>query len=258
MTRAVGRSLPHLGASLLIHAALLLGLTLALARASAPEVPPAPPAVVLLTAFRPPAPFARPATAAADRGAVQPERLRPAERPVAREVPLPAAFSDLPGPSLMTAVARPAPAAALDPVRAGGGERPARLEAPREFPAPDFAAALAPPAGPAAVPADDPVAAAVVAEEQPIDWSGRPRRILVRRTPQFPPKLAREGLEAEVTARISVSPDGQVTSVEIVRSCGYTLGDLEVVQALREWLFEKSSSGKPDTGTIPFRFRLER
>ena len=82
--------------------------------------------------------------------------------------------------------------------------------------------------------------------------------MLVRRDPRFPRTLIREGQEAEVTARFTVSPEGQVSNVEILRSSGDTLLETEVRQALGAWLLERSASGQSETATISFRFRLER
>ena len=254
--RSVGRALSPMGASLLIHAALLLALVLA-RPAAGPEAPAGPPAVLFLATARP---------AAAAGTAAVPDRLVPGELPVAAEVPLPAAFRDLPDP------ATPAgpPVAPRVLAVAGGTEQPVRPGEPGELPTPDFEALLAqaPPPGyepageegspPAREPATGQAVAALVADERSIEWSGQPRRVLVRKDPRFPRRLVQEGQEAEVTARFTVSADGQVSNVVILRSSGDTLVETEVRQALNGWLLEKSASGQPETATISFRFRLER
>src|SRR5690606_37935145 len=127
-------------------------------------------------------------------------------------------------------------------------------EAPAVFPAPsaDDVLARLPPDPALQAPSAD--RQAPPEPEPEIGWQDRGRRVLRRSTPGFPEQLVREGLEAEVAARFTVSPSGAVTEVEIVGSSGYTLVDRSVVQALREYTFE--AAGGSDRGTIRFRFRL--
>ena len=87
---------------------------------------------------------------------------------------------------------------------------------------------------------------------------GRPRKVLSRKDPQFPPFLGAAGVEVECTARITVSPTGAVTRVEITRSSGYTEIDASVEAALREYLFSQVDGRKDEVGTVRFRFRLEK
>jgi TonB family protein len=90
-------------------------------------------------------------------------------------------------------------------------------------------------------------------------WNeGTERRIIVRRDPQFPRTLAAAGVEVECSARITVSPAGAVTRVEITRSSGYTVIDAGVEAALREFLFSPAEGRNDAVGTITFRFRLEK
>ncbi|MGA2612658.1 MAG: TonB family protein [Spirochaetia bacterium] len=92
-----------------------------------------------------------------------------------------------------------------------------------------------------------------------IGWEqGRERKVLSRRDPQFPPMLGASGVEVECTARITVSPSGTVTHVEITRSSGYTEIDASVEAALREFLFSQVDGRKNAVGTVTFRFRLEK
>ena len=87
---------------------------------------------------------------------------------------------------------------------------------------------------------------------------GKPRKVLSRQDPQFPPVLGAAGVEVECTARITVSPMGAVTRVEITRSSGYTGIDASVEAALREYLFSQVDGRKDEVGTVRFRFRLEK
>ncbi len=87
---------------------------------------------------------------------------------------------------------------------------------------------------------------------------GLARQMLFRRDPQFPRMLSLAGVEVECEARITVSPAGTVTRVEIIRSSGYTDVDASVEAALREYLFSRVDGRKDAVGTIKFRFRLEK
>ncbi len=106
---------------------------------------------------------------------------------------------------------------------------------------------------------EDLPAAALQQPEGQVGWEqGAARRILLRRDPQFPRVLGASGVEVECTARITVSPSGAVTHVEITRSSGYTEIDANVEAALREFLFSQVDGRKDAVGTITFRFRLEK
>ncbi len=304
-SRSRRRSLPPLALSVLVHAVLLL--LLPAIRPPAPEAPAGRQPVMLVpsplrpqaAAGRRPAgrmdPLPRAAGPAPAEEAL-PRGLTPSQRPLPREVPLPAAFGGIPlpsrgagaGPEARYRQAEPAGRNESEDARPVASirrpERPARFEEPVVFPTPDFQAVLSPfgeaetaevaPAGedeaqrreaeggagrvPASPASPPPEAVALEAEEPQIGWNDRPRRLLVRRTPEFPQKLIQEGLEAEVVARFLVSPEGQVVQVELLQSSGYSLADASVIQALRGYSFDKSPVGRSDTGTIRFSFRLER
>ena len=89
-----------------------------------------------------------------------------------------------------------------------------------------------------------------------IGWSGQPRRAIIAVEPEFPDVLRREGQEVIVDAQILVSPSGNVVSVSVLDSSGYTEVDSIVERTLRRWLFEKSSEDGNDTGFVSFRFEL--
>jgi TonB family protein len=93
--------------------------------------------------------------------------------------------------------------------------------------------------------------------EARIAWQGSPRAVIRRPEPEFPRVLSRAGQEAEGALRITVSPSGTVTKVEVVQPSGYPEIDVAVVGAVRNWLFAKAE-GKTDAPTVSFRFRLGR
>jgi len=74
-------------------------------------------------------------------------------------------------------------------------------------------------------------------------WQGLPRKLVRRRNPEFPALL---------------SALGQVTRVEITRSSGYIEIDASVEAALRDYLFSRVDGRVDSTGTVKFRFRLEK
>jgi TonB family protein len=91
-----------------------------------------------------------------------------------------------------------------------------------------------------------------------LEWKGRERRLLRAAGIRFPDILLEEGLEVDVEAILTVAPNGQVNSVDIVRSSGYASVDRAVERAIFGYLFEPSGSPGDDAGQIRFRFRLKR
>ena len=89
-------------------------------------------------------------------------------------------------------------------------------------------------------------------------WQGLPRRLMHRINPEFPTLLSQQGQEVEVEARITVAPSGMVTRVEITRGSGYIEIDANVADALRGYLFSRVDGREDSTGTVKFRFRLEK
>lgn len=120
----------------------------------------------------------------------------------------------------------------------------ADLPAPR--PASESAAFTAP-----AAPAEGEVSLA----QPTVVWQGRAPGVIRRVNPEFPRVFSRTGQEGECVARISVTPAGTVSRVEIVHSSGYPEIDASVAAALRSWLFAKSD-GQSVTAEISYPLRL--
>ncbi len=91
-----------------------------------------------------------------------------------------------------------------------------------------------------------------------INWAGESRKIIKRGTIRFPDILTAEGQQAKVIARIYVSPGGNVSKVEILKSSGYIKVDNAVILSLRHYLFSPSGKGKGDIGIIEVQFKLKR
>jgi TonB family protein len=91
-----------------------------------------------------------------------------------------------------------------------------------------------------------------------LEWKGRERRLLRAAGIRFPDILLEEGLEVDVEAVLIVAPNGQVSSVDIVRGSGYASVDRAVERAILGYLFEPSGGPGDDVGRIRFRFRLKR
>ncbi|MGA2478995.1 MAG: TonB family protein [Spirochaetia bacterium] len=89
-------------------------------------------------------------------------------------------------------------------------------------------------------------------------WEGATRKLVRKRNPVVPAILSTAGQEVECQARITVSPSGGVTHVEIVSSSGYIEIDASVEAALRDYLFSRVDGRKDEVGTVRFHFRLER
>jgi outer membrane biosynthesis protein TonB len=91
-----------------------------------------------------------------------------------------------------------------------------------------------------------------------LGWEGMPRRLIRKRTPEFPTVLSAMGQEIEGEARISVAPSGIVTRVEITRSSGYIEIDASMEAALRDYLFSRVDGRIETVGKVHFRYRLEK
>jgi len=129
----------------------------------------------------------------------------------------------------------------------------ADLPAPAAAPSPSAESSAA-----LAAPTRDAVVAALPSSGAQIGWEGTARKLIRRRDPQFPRILSATGQEVECVARISVSPSGTVTRVDIIKSSGYTEIDASIEGALRDYLFSKVEGRQNTMGTVSFRFRLER
>jgi outer membrane biosynthesis protein TonB len=93
-----------------------------------------------------------------------------------------------------------------------------------------------------------------------IGWESASRSVVQRGTMHFPQILSARGQETDCEARITVTPLGMVSKVEIIRSSGYTEIDASVETALRGYVFTRDYGlGKKNAiGIVKFRFRLER
>lgn len=100
--------------------------------------------------------------------------------------------------------------------------------------------------------------AAASAPSVRVEWSGAPRTLSREVKPRFPSILSATGQEAEVVARITVSPLGAVIDVEITRPSGYTEIDAAVESALRQCLYTRIEGKQNQIGTVYYRFPLEK
>ncbi len=91
-----------------------------------------------------------------------------------------------------------------------------------------------------------------------VGWTGAARTVVHSANPQFPAILSETGQEAEVWARITVTPLGAVVDVEITKGSGYTEIDAAVETALRQWIFSRSEGKQNALGTVSYRFPLEK
>ena len=100
--------------------------------------------------------------------------------------------------------------------------------------------------------------AAVAGPTVRVEWSGTPRTLSREVRPRFPAILSTTGQEAEVVARITVSPLGAVIDVEITRGSGYIEIDAAVERALRQCLYTRIEGKQNQIGTVYYRFPLEK
>ncbi len=221
------RALPWLAALTSIAVALALSTTIVLQRYEV--VLPAGPIEVSLDAGSP--------VDSGDESAVDGARAQSSSR---INLPVPGTMAGVvSGPPVVSPGSRPR----MRPVGAPGGEI-------GSLPRPSAEEVLA----------DLPSSSSTPAQSvEQFGWEqGRARKVLSRRDPQFPAVLGASGVEVECAARITVSPSGAVTHVEITRSSGYTEIDASVEAALREFLFSQVDGRNNAVGTVTFRFRLEK
>lgn len=81
--------------------------------------------------------------------------------------------------------------------------------------------------------------------------------------PVYPPWAEEQGIEAEVTLKVQVEPDGGVdaSSIYVLRTSGYTELDRLAREALARWFFAPLTDNekkKVQTGEVHFVFRLKR
>jgi protein TonB len=76
----------------------------------------------------------------------------------------------------------------------------------------------------------------------------------------YPPMALRMGMEADVTLRIIVDPEGNVTKAEIIKNGGAGF-DEEALKAVKQSRFEpaqKDGQNVPAEFTFIYKFRLQR
>ena len=85
------------------------------------------------------------------------------------------------------------------------------------------------------------------------------RQVTHHEMPLYPDWATRDAVEADVTLRFVVRPDGQVTDgVQVTRTAGFLDFDDAAVAALRRWRFAPVPKGQSadQWGSITFHFRL--
>jgi outer membrane biosynthesis protein TonB len=152
------------------------------------------------------------------------------------------------------------------PVAAGGEARSTSPSAPLDS-FPSAGTQSAPPSDSLPAPAAEDVLADVASlrpetggspSGTTLGWEGMARKLIRKRSPEFPTVLSAIGQEIEGEARITVAPSGIVSRVEITRSSGYIEIDASVEAALRDYLFSRVDGRIDTVGTVHFRFRLEK
>jgi TonB family protein len=232
------RGIP-LAASLLLHAALLV---IPWRMGVLPRSRPEDRRIDLV--------FDQPAPRATSPASRMPAR-QPVELPPSAAPSVPRAPSAAEVPAALSGAALPLDDRLVDLAVSQSSPYPSPRDVLSDLPSPaaaaDSAALTASGADPAI--AEVSVAAATIA------WQGRARGVIRRINPEFPRVLSRTGQEGECVARITVTPSGTVSRVEIVHSSGYPEIDASVAGALRGWLFAKSD-GQSSTAEISYPLRL--
>jgi len=81
------------------------------------------------------------------------------------------------------------------------------------------------------------------------------REILHRPLPQVPEWLEREGEDVRVSVRYSIDENGRISTMEILKSSGYSELDTLVMETMQEWKWEPGNKTTPER-IIVFRFQL--
>ncbi len=176
---------------------------------------------------------------------------RPVELPSAAAPSAPRAASAATVPTALSGPAAPLGDRLLDLAVSPSSPFPSPRDVLSDLPSPAAAADSAA----YTVSSADPAMAEVSVAAATIAWQGRARGVIRRINPEFPRILSRIGQEGECVARITVTPSGTVSRVEIVHGSGYPEIDASVTGALRGWLFAKSE-GQSSTAEISYPFRL--
>lgn len=86
------------------------------------------------------------------------------------------------------------------------------------------------------------------------------RGILSRIHPEYPAFARRQGIEADVTLRVWVTPRGTVSRVEVLKLSGTPEMDRRAAEALKQWRFAplpETSEPVTQWGEITLHFRLD-
>lgn len=262
-----------LGASVALH--LMAGTLAVLAVRPAPVTADVPPVQMVFEAAPPDAALpSEPALAAPEPPALPPPVTPPepplpdpvlpetAPQPTPPPPPNPAVPAQTPPVPVQSAPALPAPL----PLPAPARPPPPRPPAPRPRPAPrPQPSALPDTPAPYARPADAPRAAPapVPAAAVPATVNGAWRSALaawMQSRKRYPDEARRQGAEGQVAVRFTVSRDGQVLDVQVVRSSGSDLLDqavLSMLQGSRAPPFPADMVQPQITTTISIRYRLQ-
>lgn len=89
------------------------------------------------------------------------------------------------------------------------------------------------------------------------------RKVMHIEMPVYPPWAEEQGIEAEVTLRVRVEPDGSVvaSSIYVLKTSGYAELDRLAKEALARWFFAplaKKEKQRDQVGEVRFAFRLKR
>jgi TonB family protein len=106
-------------------------------------------------------------------------------------------------------------------------------------------------------------APAEVKKAAPVEISGPigKRQVVSSSYPAYPEWAKKRGIEADVSLRFYVNPEGIVTdSISVIRTSGYRDIDASCVEHLKKWVFAPLSINEPrqdQWGIITIRFRLQ-
>jgi len=118
---------------------------------------------------------------------------------------------------------------------------------------------------PSEMPIKRPARNETVAEvkKSPVEISGplEKRKVKAAFVPQYPAWAKKQGVEADVSLRFFVNPEGSVTQdISVVITSGYRDLDQLCIESLKKWVFVPLSADEPQVdqwGIITIRFRLE-
>ena len=83
------------------------------------------------------------------------------------------------------------------------------------------------------------------------------RGILKSPEPPYPEWAKRQGVEANVELKFWVLPSGEVSSIEVFETSGWSGLDRLASETLRQWIFEPIEKDIIQWGIITFLFQLD-